>query len=102
MTERMSEARFRETFTERSPSLEAWLTKWLSKSDAARKKPSAEERWARMAARAQTPEGQAHQLRETYGYLAQMSAEDQPSGALTSSTRNSKPRCRTTSSMTSR
>jgi len=29
-----------------------------------------------MAARAQTPEGQAYQLRKTYGYLAQMSAED--------------------------
>ena len=76
MTERMSEARFRETFSDRSPSVEAWLAKWISKTDAARKKPSAEERWARMAARAQTPEGQAHQLRKTFGYLAQMSAED--------------------------
>ncbi len=76
MTERMSEARFRETFSERSPSVEAWLAKWISKTDAARNKPSAEKRWARMAARAQTPEGQAHQLRKTYGYLAQMSAED--------------------------
>ncbi len=76
MTERMSEARFRETFSERSPSVEAWLAKWISKTDAAQRKPSAEERWARMAARAQTPEGQAHQLRKTYGYLAQMSAED--------------------------
>lgn len=76
MTERMSEARFRDTFSERSPSLGAWLAKWISKTDAARRKPSADERWARMAARAQTPEGQAYQLRKTYGYLAQMSAED--------------------------
>jgi hypothetical protein len=77
MTERMSEERFQATFSERSPSVEAWLSKWVaSKTAADRDKPSAEERWARMAARAQTPEGQARQQRETYRHLAQMSPEE--------------------------
>ena len=77
MTERMSEERFRETFTERSPSVEAWLATWASSKTAAdRNKPSAEERWARMAARAQSPEGQERQLRKTRAAIEQMSPED--------------------------
>jgi hypothetical protein len=82
MTERMSEARFGETFSERHPSVEAWLGKWIAKSNAARNRPSAEERWARMAARAQSPEGQARQQRRTRMYLDQMSAEDRAKWGL--------------------
>lgn len=76
MEERMSEEAWGATFSEVAPSVEAWLSKWLARRAAQDRKPSEEERWARMAARAQTPEGQAHQLRKTRGYLAQMSAED--------------------------
>ena len=77
MTERMSEVRFLETFSERSPSVEAWLAKWVSSKTAAdRNKPSAEERWARMAARAQSPEGQERQLAKTRAAIEQMSPED--------------------------
>jgi hypothetical protein len=77
MTERMSEERFRETFAERSPSVEAWLTRWVdSKTAADRNKPSAEERWPRIAARAQSPEGQERQLQQTIAALEQMSPED--------------------------
>ena len=76
LEERSGEARFKRSFTEIAPSLEAWLAKWLRKMDAADRKPSAEERWARMAARAQTPEGQARQEAKTRRYLAQMSPED--------------------------
>jgi hypothetical protein len=76
LEERSSEARFRRSFTEASPSIEAWLAKWLRKLAAADRKPSADERWARMAARAQSPEGQARQEAKTRAYLAQMSPED--------------------------
>jgi hypothetical protein len=76
LEERSSEARFQKSFTELAPSLEAWLAKWLRRMDAADRKPSEEERWARMAARAQTPEGQARQEAKTRRYLAQMSPED--------------------------
>lgn len=77
MTERMSEQRFLATFSEVAPSVEAWLTKWVSsKTGADRDKPSAEDRWTRMVAHAQSPEGMAEQQRKTYGYLAQMSPED--------------------------
>jgi hypothetical protein len=83
MTERMSEERFRETFSQRSPSVEAWLTKWVnSKTAADRNKPSAEQRWARMAARAQSPEGVARQERKTRAYLEQMSPEDRAKWGL--------------------
>jgi hypothetical protein len=76
LAERSSEERFRRSFTESSPSLEAWLAKWLRKMAAADRKPSEKERWARMAARAQTPEGVARQEAKTRRYLAQMSPED--------------------------
>lgn len=76
MTERMSEERFRTTFSERSPSVNAWLAKWLRKRAAADRKPSQDERWARMAARAQSPAGMAAQERKTRGHLAQLSRED--------------------------
>jgi hypothetical protein len=76
LAERSSEERFRRSFTDVSPSIEAWLAKWLRKMAAADRKPSEEERWARMAARAQTPEGIARQEAKTRRYLAQMSPED--------------------------
>ena len=76
LAERSSEERFRRSFTEASPSIEAWLAKWLRRMAAADRKPSEEERWARMAARAQTPEGMARQEAKTRRYLAQMSPED--------------------------
>ena len=76
LDERTSEARFQRSFSDTAPSLETWLAKWLRKMDAADRKPSQEERWARMAARAQSPEGQARQEAKTRRYLAQMSPED--------------------------
>jgi hypothetical protein len=76
LAERSSEERFRRSFTDVSPSIETWLAKWLRKMAAADRKPSEEERWARMAARAQTPEGMARQEARTRRYLAQMSPED--------------------------
>lgn len=76
LAERSSEARFQRSFSEVSPSIEAWLAKWLRRMAAAERKPSAEDRWARMAARAQSPEGMARQEARTRAYLAQMSPED--------------------------
>jgi peptidoglycan hydrolase-like protein with peptidoglycan-binding domain len=73
LEERSSQARFDRSFEERSPSLEAWLSKWVtSKTNADRNKPSEKERWARMAARAQTPEGQARQHRKTQAFIASL------------------------------
>jgi hypothetical protein len=83
MTERMTEARWQETFSERAPSVEAWLTNWVSSKTAAdRNRPSAEERWARMAARAQSPEGQQRQMRKTRAHIDQMSPEDRAKWGL--------------------
>ena len=77
LEERSSEARFRASFQERSPSIEAWLGRWVrSKVAADRNKPSRKERWERMRARAQTPEGQARQARRTRAALEQISPED--------------------------
>ena len=76
LAERSSEERFRRSFSEASPSVEAWLARWLRRMDAAERKPSAEDRWARMAARAQTPEGVARQEARTRRYLEQLSPED--------------------------
>jgi hypothetical protein len=76
LTERSSEERFRRSFSEASPSVEAWFARWLRRMDAAERKPSAEDRWARMAARAQSPEGIARQEAKTRRYLEQLSPED--------------------------
>ena len=76
LEERTSEERFRRSFTQVSPSLEAWLAKWLRRMEAAVRKPSQEQRWARMVQHAQSPEGIAVQERKTRRYLAQMSPED--------------------------
>lgn len=76
LDERSGEERFRRSFSEVSPSMEAWLARWLRRMAAADRKPSAEDRWARMAARAQTPEGMARQEAKTRAYLEQMSPED--------------------------
>ena len=62
--------------------IEAWLAKWLRKMAAADRKPSAEDRWARMAARAQTPEGMARQEAKTRAYLEQLSPEDRKKWGL--------------------
>ena len=76
LEERTGEERFRRSFTEIAPSLEAWLEKWLRRMAALERKPSQEERWARMVERARSPEGQARQEAKTRAYLAQMSPED--------------------------
>ena len=77
LEERTSQARFDRSFEERSPSLQAWLSKWVvSKTAADRNKPSEKERWARMAARAQTPEGQARQHRKTQAFIATLTPEE--------------------------
>jgi hypothetical protein len=77
LTERASQARFDASFSERSPSLEAWLGRWVrSKTAADRHKPSEKERWERMRARAQTPEGQAWQHRKTQALIASMTPEE--------------------------
>lgn len=76
LQERTGEARFKASFSQVSDSIEAWLAKWLRRMAAADRKPSAEERWARMAARAQTPEGMARQEARTRAHLAKMSPED--------------------------
>ena len=76
LEERTGEERFRRSFTEIAPSLEAWLEKWLRRMAALDRKPSQEERWARMVERARSPEGQARQEAKTRAYLAQMSPED--------------------------
>jgi hypothetical protein len=76
LAERSSEARFQRSFTEVAPSIDAWFAKWVKRMDARERKPSEEERWARMAARAQTPEGIARQEAKTRRYLSQLSPED--------------------------
>jgi hypothetical protein len=77
LEERTGKARFDASFSERSPSLEAWMSKWVaSKTAADRDKPSQKERWARMAARAQTPEGQARQHRKAQALIASLTPEE--------------------------
>jgi hypothetical protein len=71
LSEWASAARFRESFTERSPSVEAWLGRWVTKKIAAdRNKPSARERKARMLAHAGSPAQRAIQGRKAVAMLA--------------------------------
>ncbi len=77
LTEWASAERFRESFSERSPSLEAWLSRWVTRKTAAdRNKPSAKERWKRIEARGRTPAARASQARKSMTAIAQMSAAE--------------------------
>ena len=74
LTEWASAERFRESFAERSPSLEAWLDRWVTRKTAAdRNKLSAKERWKRIEARGRTPAGRAAQARTSLAALARLS-----------------------------
>ena len=76
LTEWASAERFRASFSERSPSLEAWLGKWVVRKTAAdRNKPSAKERWKRIEARGRTPAGRASQARKSLAALATLSVQ---------------------------
>ena len=84
LSEHAGERRFKAPFTELSPSLEAWLGRWVrSKTAADRNKPSERERWARMRARAQSPEGMARQHRKAQAAIAAMTPEDRARWGLT-------------------
>lgn len=83
LEEHSGEARFKRSFEKRSPSIEAWLERWVrSKTAADRNKPSREERWARMQARAQTPEAQARQARRTREAILQLPREERAKWGL--------------------
>jgi hypothetical protein len=77
LTEWASAERFRESFSERSPSLEAWLGRWVTRKTAAdRNKPSSKERWKRIEARGRTPAGRASQARKSVAALTQLSVAE--------------------------
>lgn len=76
LTEWASAARFRESFGERSPSIEAWLGQWVTRKIAAdRNKPSARERKKRMFAHAGSPAQRAIQARKAVGMLSAAPAQ---------------------------
>ena len=76
LTEWANAARFRQSFTERSTSLEAWLGRWAARKTAAdRNKPSAKEREARLFARAGSPGQRAIRGRQAAAALAELPAE---------------------------
>jgi hypothetical protein len=77
LTEWANAARFRESFTERSPSLEAWLGRWVVRKTAAdRNKPSAKDRERRMLDRAGSPAQRAIRARKAVATLAEMTAAE--------------------------
>jgi len=77
LTEWASAERFRASFSERSPSLQAWLGQWVVRKAAAdRNKPSAKERWKRIEARGRTPASRAFQARKSIALLATMSVAE--------------------------
>lgn len=79
-----SQERFERSFEVRWSTLEDWLAKWVrSKTAADRNKLPARERWARMEARAKTPQGQAHQARKTAALIAAMTPEERRKWGLT-------------------
>ena len=83
LTEWASAARFRESFTERSPSLEAWLGRWVVRKTAAdRNKPSAKDRERRMLARAGSPGQRAIQGRKSVAMLAEMTSAERAAMGL--------------------
>ena len=76
LTEWASAERFRASFTERWPSLEAWLGRWVTRKTAAdRHKRPAKERWKRIEARGRTPAARAAQARTSISAAAQLSAD---------------------------
>ena len=83
LTEWASAARFRESFAERSPSLEAWLGRWVIRKTAAeRNKPSAAERQARWLARAGSPANRAIAARKAVAMAAQLSPAERAAMGL--------------------
>jgi hypothetical protein len=77
MTERMSEARFSATFSERSPTILAWLGRWVTRKSAAdRSKPSGAEREARLAAHWARPERRAIERRKAIRLVSAMSSAE--------------------------
>lgn len=83
LTEWAKAARFRESFTERSPSLEAWLERWVTRKTAAdRNKPSAKERKARLFAHAASPGQRAIRGRNAVAGLAQLSPAERAAMGL--------------------
>jgi hypothetical protein len=69
LTERASEERFRRSFGEAFPSVEAWLADWLGSE-------TLEEQHARMMAELMSPESQARQAREAREAIGRKSIEE--------------------------
>jgi hypothetical protein len=69
LTERSSEDRFRRSFREAFPSVEAWLADWLGAKTAA-------EQRAEMMAQIMAPESQVRQAREARAVIRRMSPEE--------------------------
>ena len=83
LTEWANAARFRESFTERSPSVEAWLGRWVVRKTAAdRNKPSVADRKARWLARAGSPAQRAIEGRKAVALLAKMSPAERAAMGL--------------------
>jgi SMI1/KNR4 family protein SUKH-1 len=69
LDERSGEERFRRSFAEAFPSVEAWLADWLGAETVA-------ERTARMMAELMSPESQVRQAREARASIGRMSVEE--------------------------
>ena len=69
LEERSSEERFRRSFTEAFPSVEAWLADWVGAE-------TVEEKTARMMAELMSPESQIRQAREARATIGRMSIEE--------------------------
>lgn len=75
LTERSSEDRFRRSFSEVHPSVEAWLGAWLGSR-------THEEERAAMMAELMSPESQARQAREARAAIGRMSPEERAAMGL--------------------
>ena len=75
LTERASEERFRRSFGEAFPSVEAWLEDWLGA-------PTLEERHARTMAEFMSPEYQAKQAREAREAIGRMTPQERAAMGL--------------------
>ena len=83
LTEWARAERFRASFSERSPSVEAFLGRWVTRKTAAdRNKPSAKERWKRIEARGRSPAGRAAQARKSLAAIARLSPEERATMGL--------------------
>ena len=69
LSERSSEARFRESFSDVAPSMEAWLAEWLDS-------PTDDEQREAMMADLMSPESQARQAREARAAIGRMTLEE--------------------------